>query len=189
MDPLKILSIDPGIINLGYVFIHVIDKTPKVIECGRVNITLMRHSKVKYCSCTLHHDFCIPDYLDHFVQEHQQIFDDADVLLLERQPPQGLMNVQDLLFSRFRNKVKLISPNSLHKHFKMDTNYLVRKEQSEKLTEKYLDLFTSFNENDRKHDISDALLLVLYYIEKNKPKVVKIIHDFEQYRYTGILQK
>lgn len=168
----KILSIDIGIINLGYVYGITSTSKFEVLECNRVDITLMRHNKVKYCECKLHHDFCIPDYLDHFIQERQDLFDNADVILIERQPIMGIMNVQDLLFVRFRNKVKLISPNSVHKFFKMSSDYDTRKIESVNIAKSYLDVFTSFTLNDRQHDITDALLIILFYLSSIKIKKI-----------------
>ena len=110
MDFLKVLSIDIGITNLGFVYTYVtfpdLSKTCKyknkilnksyktndnikIIDCNRVDITHVKHSFVKYCECTLRHERCIPDYLDHFIQEYSNYFNECDILLLERQPPSG----------------------------------------------------------------------------------------------------
>ena len=180
MDPLKILSIDVGILNLGYIYAEIyfppIENTSKyknlknnetyqsikdnlqIISCDRIDITKMKHSVVRNCDCRLRHERCIPDYLDHFIQEHLVYFEECDILLIERQPPMGITNVQDLLCTRFRN-----SPNSVHKYFGFGHNYLLRKEASEAIAEDYLNQFTNFINNTRKHDISDALLMILYY--------------------------
>jgi len=165
---MKVLSIDIGIINLGYVYAEI-SPTIEVIKCNKINITNVIHDKVPFCKCCLNHERCIPDYLDHFIQEHQEMFDNADIILIERQPPIGITNVQDLLFVKFRKKVKLISPNSVHKHFKMDKDYDTRKQESEKISLSYLNDFLSFQQNERKHDISDAMLMIIYYFN-NLPK-------------------
>jgi hypothetical protein len=184
----KILSIDIGIINLGYVFAEV-GESIKVIECNRVNITHMRHNKIERCNCQLHHDFCIPDYLDHFIQENEHLFEECDIILIERQPIMGLMNVQDLLFSRFREKVKLISPNKIHKYFGMTKGaYELRKMESESIAKQYLELFTTFETNERKHDMADAMLMIVYYFQ-TLPKIKKKVNvgidglDFEMFRF------
>jgi len=160
---MKILSIDIGIINLGYVYAEI-SPTIQVIDCNKINITNVLHNKVPICKCCLNHERCIPDYLDHFIQEHQEMFDNADTILIERQPPVGITNVQDLLFVRFRKKVKLVSPNSVHKYFKMDKDYDTRKEESEQISLSYLNDFLSFQQNERKHDISDAMIMIIFYV-------------------------
>ena len=195
---MKILSIDVGIVNLGYVFaeIHSIQVKCKnksysrdntfdinVIECNRIDITNIKHSNIKWCDCKLHHDRCIPDYLDHFIQEHIHLFELADMIIIERQPPVGITNVQDLLFKLFRNKVLLISPNSVHKYFKLSKDYLIRKIESENIAKKYLSEFLNFNNNIRKHDISDAMLMIIYYYKLNMVTLDFESYDFEQFRY------
>jgi len=204
---LNILSIDIGIINLGYVFanlkfdpdnytnhiknnVYSTFKDIVVINCDRVDITNMKHNRVDYCNCKLHHDLCVPDYVDHFVQENEDIFNLADIILIERQPPVGITNVQDLLFTKFRNKVTLISPVSVHKYFKMSKEYDTRKVESELISQNYLNSFNKFNNNIRRHDISDAMLMLIYYYKIHSDKLFKNkikneILDFEQFRYTS----
>jgi hypothetical protein len=207
---MKILSIDIGILNLGYVWCDVefpehfegsrykclkaneqymFNNSVYVVDCGRINITHMRHSAVERCKCTLQHSRCVPDYLDHFIQEHHEMFETSDVILLEQQPPCGLMNVQDLLFTRFRNKIAIISPSSVHCYFNMDKEYLIRKQQSELFANPYLQSFDTFILNERKHDISDALLMVLYYYKCVVDTTIcnycfkKCNGSFEQFRF------
>ena len=207
MNFLKVLSIDVGITNLGYVysvfdlnnetntlklnFMKTNNDFIEIISCDRVDITNIKHSKVSFCDCKLHHDYCIPDYIDHFIQENQEMFSEADYVIIERQPPTGITNVQDLLFSKFRNKVHLISPNKIHKYFNMSKDYSIRKKESETISEYYLSKFKKFTNNHRKHDISDAMLMLIYFyslklqeINKNKQNK-QICVDFDQFRITN----
>jgi len=185
----KILSIDIGIINLGYVFAEI-NETISVLDCNRVDITKIKHTTISYCNCQLYHSNCIPDYLDHFIQEHVNLFEISDIILIERQPPVGITNVQDLLFSKFRNKVKLVSPNTIHKFFKMTKgDYDLRKIESLNLSFEYLNQFKTFQESERKHDMSDAMLMIIHYF-KTKVKVKNKIEidfnnfdNFEQFRF------
>lgn len=224
---MKILSIDIGIVNLGYVLADIntninleehfndgkfskliikLNKNRKELfsdgikqillnnivinECDRVDITNVKHSFVPRHICKLHHDFCIPDYLDHFVQEKRSMFESAEIILLERQPPTGITNVQDLLFSRFRDKVFLVSPNTIHRYFGLPKDYSFRKMESEKLSIDFLKHFVKFNDNIRKHDISDSLLMLLHYhhqkiIDYTNSIVtneIKRVTDFEKFR-------
>jgi len=186
----RILAIDIGIINLGYVLAEI-GTDVQVVECNKVDITKIKHNKVPYCECKLHHEFCIPDYIDHFIQEYFHLFD-VDIILIERQPIMGITNVQDLLFIKFRNKVKLVSPNSVHKFFKMTKGeYDTRKNESIHLTEEYLSHFKNFDIHERKHDMSDAMLLILHYfktreVKKESPFTrfqFKEPVSFEQFRF------
>ena len=217
METLKVLSIDVGIINLGYVYSEVSFGLPElgskykahlwnnnyslnkenvknsihILDCNRVDITNVKHKRVNYCDCKLHHDRCIPDYLDHFIQETPH-FEECDVLIIERQPPVGITNIQDLLFKQFRHKVLLISPGSIHKYFGMCGVYDERKEESEKIAEEYLSNFSKFTTNNRKHDISDALLMTVFYYKKQMEKVINdkkynvLVDDFEKFRFNAI---
>ena len=218
MDKVNVLSIDIGISNLGFVWGNItfdpedytkernyykkniinylLDKSIfqrniQIMDCNRINITNVKHNKVKLCDCTLRHDSCIPDYLDHFIQEHMNMFDDSDIILLERQPPAGITNVQDLLFTRFRDKVLLVSPNSVHKYFNMSKDYDTRKIESEQISSLFLCTFRGFIKNMRKHDISDSLLMIIYYyhtrfeeISRSIPRLSsQNIIDLESFRY------
>jgi hypothetical protein len=145
----------------------------------------MLHRRVCSEDCVLHHERCVPDYVDHFIQEHESFFNEADRVLIERQPIMGITNVQDLLFQRFRDKVLLISPNSLHKHFKLSKDYSIRKEESENLCSEYLSNELNYTKEQRKHDISDAMMMILYYsslLPKQK-RIINLIDDFEQFRF------
>ncbi len=184
MNNLFILSIDVGITNLGYVFANV-DEDVTVINCGKVNIKNVTHDTVNPNECCLHHDNCIPDYLDHFIQNHKSMFDTAELIIIERQPPVGgITNVQDLLFKLFRERVLLISPRSVHSYFNMSKSYDTRKIQSERIAKGYLESFKSFTDIARKHDISDAMLMILYYkstIKKKTPEQFDL--NFERFRF------
>jgi len=217
MEKLNILSIDIGIINLGFVYScitipelinhysskykglmmntcyqqnkEIIKNNITILDCNRVNITHVKHINVQYCNCKLLHDNCIPDYLDHFIQEHKYMFDECDILLLERQPPVGITNVQDLLFTKFRSKVVLVSPNTVHSYFKMSSEYDTRKEESEKIANEYLNNEFQFTNQVRKHDISDALLMIIYYYKYILDEHIKkynynnLVDDFEKFRF------
>jgi hypothetical protein len=209
---MKVLSIDIGITNLGYCYSEIqfpeitgskykslklnesysfleVNKYISVLSCNRVDITKVKHNTVKFCDCTLHHERCIPDYLDHFIQEYQMLFNECDVLLLERQPPVGITNVQDLLFTKFRNKVTLISPNTVHKYFGLPTDYSERKIVSETIAGEFLVNFEKFTQNSRKHDISDSLLMTIYYYKIHLDKLIHStkfelpVVNFEQFRF------
>jgi hypothetical protein len=185
---MNILSIDVGIINLGYVFC-LVDTLGSitVIDCNKVDITIMRHCNTPFSECDLHHDNCFPDYLEHFFQEYHQMFTNADLILIERQPILGITNVQDLILNKYRDKALLISPNTIHKYFYMSKNYNTRKKQSEKITNELLSTNENYNVLIRKHDICDAMLLIIYYTQLNfkKKKRDDIPVDLEQFRFNA----
>jgi hypothetical protein len=215
METLKVLSIDIGITNLGFVYSRLdfyppepesrhkaklkndnyilncdqIKKYIQILDCNRVDITKVHHNRVKFCNCKLHHDRCIPDYLDHFVQE-TYYFQECDVLLLERQPPTGITNVQDLLFKQFRHKAVLVHPSSMHSYFDLPGDYTLRKVKSEQLSCGYLAHSQNFLNNIRRHDISDAMLMTLFYYKTKMEKIIAetvfvstSANNFEMFRF------
>ena len=63
------------------------------------------------------------------------------------------------------------------------------KNQSELISSKYLSFQTKYNNNTRRHDMSDAMLMLLYYYKIHSEKIFKNkinvdITDFEQFRLT-----
>lgn len=100
------------------------------------------------------------DLVPLFVEDHQEIFDSAEKILIERQPPGGFTNIEILLHYMFRDKVTLVHPVSMHTHFGIKhLNYEERKERTTSIAER----FTNFEiPYERKHDIADALCMILY---------------------------
>ena len=200
---MKVLSIDIGITNLGYVYGEIsypsyrlsnlylknnnLSEFINIFDCNRVDITHVKHNTVKRCDCQLNHESCIPDYVDHFIQENNYLFESAEIILIERQPPVGITNVQDLLFTKFRSKVIMVSPNSVHKYFYLPKDYSMRKIESEKIASSFLNNFKQFSDNLRKHDISDSMLMLIYYhslkSEENFKKNKNTIINFEFFRF------
>ena len=81
------------------------------------------------------------------------------------------------------------SPFGTPATFGLNNVYETRKTESEKIAVEYLSNFKSFTSNFRKHDISDALLMVLYYYKTKmdshieNTEYVNEIVDFDQFRF------
>ncbi len=201
---MKYIGVDIGIIHFSMVGAEVNDLERKtVIEydeiyfCELINITEL----IDECpvGCKLHHEKTICDYMMHLFQKYRQIFDEADEILIERQPLQGLVSVQDLILREYRDKSKLVSPNSMHKYFGIgDYNYDHRKILVEKRANDYLSGFKQFCFNERKHDMADAFCIMYYYLtvikeevqEKAREKRFRETHKvflkkLEDYRYVN----
>ena len=167
-------SIDVGYYNMGLV---QCDSELNVTFAKRVDIT-------RYTGCALYHTKHVADYVAHFVQLYKEIFDSADVILMERQPPSGLTSIEALLFYIFRDKIKLISPNSVHAHFGYShLDYEQRKDRVIDIASKYFTL----PEVARKHDMADAFCMVLYEVQlrqleiKQQDEIKRL--PFDNYRY------
>ena len=152
----KLVSVDIGYSNMAIVELITDFKNFTVDNIHKINLSIFNEREVHLSMIK-------------FISEYQHVFYDADLILIERQPPQGLTNIQDILAYNFSTKVKLICPRSMHKHFMISKlDYESRKQQTVRITSKYLKDFLIFENESRKHDIADAFCLALYYIEKNK---------------------
>lgn len=118
----------------------------------------------------------IADLVPLFVEDYQFIFDAAEKILIERQPPGGFTNIQTLLHYMFKERVILVSPVSLHTHFGMrDLDYDGRKLRTESIASKYITW--DIPEGERRHDISDALCMILFFNFRSG------VHIFDSYRF------
>ena len=146
---------------------------------AKVDITHVRHNRVQPCDCKIPHTNETCDRVMHFIQEYMPVFDEADIILIERQPPMGLKDVEALITQAFRSKVQLISPNKMHKFWGISRyDYERRKEHTEKIASEYVDL-TSYT---RKHDVADAVCIAMFYIKTHyKPKPKRL--PFDEFRF------
>ena len=165
---MKILAIDIGYHNMGLVLAESSDKGPKVEVEYIKKVSLADYKYIRS------NDFV--DIIPLFVEDHQSIFDGADRILIERQPPGGFQNIEILLHYMFKDKVTLISPVSMHVHFGMrHLNYEERKERTVVISEKYMGEIPY----ERKHDIADALCMIIFYNFRTE------VHYFDKFKYSS----
>ena len=174
-----IVSCDVGIVNLAFVKVEVQHfKVLKVLEAFVINLVELPHRKVKRDECKLYHTNDVYDRMQHFLQECGERFEDMDVLLIERQPIKGLVHVEQFLFGTFRDKTHLVSPNAMHKWLNIKhLDYDQRKESTTQYAEQFLKLHTQFQNRDRKHDMADALCILLYWLQKKESEHQKKVQD------------
>jgi hypothetical protein len=162
---MKVLAIDIGYHNMGLVLAEA-GKGPKV-DVEFIKKVSLGDYKYIYSND-------IVDLVPLFVDAHKHIFEAADTILIERQPPGGLTNIEVLLHYMFKDKVILVSPVSMHTHFGMrHLNYEERKERTVSIADKYIDGEIPY---ERKHDIADALCMIVYYNFKVS------VHFFDRFR-------
>ena len=162
---MKILAIDVGYHNMGLVVADS-DAGPKIVVeyVKKVNLEDYKYLRTND----------IVDLVPLFVEDHKDIFDGVDKILIERQPPGGFTNIEVLLHYMFRDKVSLVSPVSMHTHFGMrHLDYDQRKERTVSIAEKYIVGDIPY---DRKHDIADALCMIVYYNFRTT------VHFFDRFR-------
>jgi len=201
-----VVAIDVGILNLGLVHLLCDSefKMQTIITAKKVDITRLTHNVVSAEECQLPHTNLISDRVNHFCQEHGDMLDAADHILIEKQPFTGLNDVEALLHSKYRSKAELIYPRSMHKHFRIGhLDYEGRKERTVQLAEKYVGHTDMWMKNDRKHDIADAMCIFLFWAhqrrdeqkqERHREKMLnRVCGDsgltfkelLEKYRYKG----
>lgn len=173
----KILSIDIGIKHLGLSY-SLVDENyifQKLLWINLIDITVFDCLP----SCTLFHTNTLADRIAHVIHKYHNIFNSSDIILIEQQPPLGIVALEQLIFSVYREKAFLISPVSVHKHFGMrNCDYETRKKMSVNIASKYIlesfgNIFLSYQ---RQHDISDTILFTLYWsnlmhLEKERQKL------------------
>ena len=209
------IGIDIGYTNLAIVLVET-DEHLKIIDVPtirRINIAHCTHDRVPLCDCTLHHSNHVVDKISHVFQEYSDIFEKADVIVVERQPPCGMTHIESLLLFKFREKTVLVSPNSVHKYFQMSSDYDERKKQVVSMGRKFtieagnhrgetIDPCRLIRYRHRLHDIFDALLIVRYHLIRESQRLVKErieeerrrrrlenkckpLQDLERFRYVG----
>jgi len=176
-----ILSLDIGAINMAYVFcqlspIEVDDMdgmtyVPTPLATDRLSIVNCIHNHVSAAECTLHHSSNWCDRVAHFVAELRHILPHSpDIVLIEKQPPLGFVQIEQLLVSTFRDKMVLVNPITVHtwlglKHGQSTREW--RKEVAIKTGGHYLAQFSQYSNDDRKHDMADAMTMILFYIDRH----------------------
>ena len=176
-----ILCVDIGIHHLGLAGLLFDDEYNliRVVGIDMINITEFIHPEgINFENCHLHHTKTFTDWMEHVFYTYSHVFDGVDSIIIERQPPQGLVAVEQLIFSKYRDKCELVSPNSMHKHFNIghmdydrrkiavtniSTHYILLSDVFYTENQKVLSEYNSF---ERKHDIADAICLGIYWLKK-----------------------
>ncbi len=177
-DCIKLLSIDIGIKHLAFSY-SLLNEDYTLYKISRIeliDISIFKHIKVCKKDCKLYHEKTFCDWIEHIFQEYDE-FNKSDVILIERQPPMGLVAIEQLIFSKFRNKSILIHPISVHSFFNMSECYEKRKEKSEEICynllekkdEQTIRKLISFS---RQHDVTDTILFMLYWTDKKQKEYI-----------------
>lgn len=205
-DYYYIVSVDIGVKHLG-ISLSSVNKDftlEEVIWLDMIDITKFHDCDKK--NCHLYHKKTLCDYLEHLFYVHSELFDIIDWFLLERQPPGGYVAVEQLIFSKFRDRSILISPNSIHAYFgwnRAGLDYEGRKKHSNRVAEITLKkgkreyLFDKWNNLIdskgiyRKHDVSDSICILLYFLNREhkrwiiEDRKLRIQKEIEQAKKEG----
>ncbi len=178
---MKITSIDIGIQHLGLTICEV-DNAMTSIELTEAKLVDIQDFCCDRTTCTLNHDRCFADWMAHVFKKYAHFFT-SDKILIERQPPCGLVAIEQLIHMQYRDRTILISPRSVHCHFKCgqldgdkEERYNNRKKKMSAITKKIMQKWANKNNEwkrwDREHDIADAIAQTMYYVSQRRKKVV-----------------
>jgi hypothetical protein len=170
----SILCIDIGVHHLGLAALicdHNTWKFDKIIGVDLINITEYIHPDgVSIKDCPLEHSRTFTDWMEHVFVYYECVFTRVEKILIERQPPGGFVAVEQLIFSKYRDKCELIAPNSVHKFFHIGGyDYEGRKEKVVEIARKYMELplvRAEFESFERKHDMADAICFGIFWLSK-----------------------
>ena len=186
--PRIIVGIDPGIVHLGLAWVEFCDL--KIVCKGASCVNLKEacdpslHKNVPYSLCKLGHSSHLHDRICHFFQEWQEMFEQADLILVEAQPFKSAGYPFELMMRHvWGSKCTFVAPQTLHAYFGTGKlSYDDRKDKNEELVEAWLGehgatrLWDTIKAERRQHDCADAFLLIKHYLDPfmltPKPKII-----------------
>lgn len=191
---MHVLCIDPGIVSIGIVQVVVNDDftLKEIVSCDAINITKLTNGHVH-------------DLISALLTQEKHIFDAVDAIVLERQPPMSAgMPLEIILRERYGDKLTFISPSTLHKAFGLQGyEYDGRKQRCVEIVTEQLrrwaldgvlnaiEASTRIQSMHRKHDVCDAILILIYWLKhkhkeyvKNRPCATSFSTFIEQFRHS-----
>ena len=184
----RVLCIDIGVHNMGVAELEREGSSPPRFLSGR-KIDITDNGGCRGEDCDLGHTGAMADWVAHLVRydkDFRAASDQADLILIERQPPCGFRDCEQLLFSIFRTKAVLVHPRSLHAHFKIGSlSYEERKVAACRISNwRFRDSKVwqaMLASHARQHDVADAALMGLWaferrrdLIERHRPTVPRV---------------
>jgi hypothetical protein len=165
MYMVRVVAIDVGLQNLALAECEVTDYNEvELLWAGLDDITDFQCSGT---GCLLPHEPIEADWVAHLHRRHAERFARADVVLVERQPPQGFRGVEQLLVFLERSKARLVQPRTLHAAFGVGgMSYELRKEALVRETRRRFaaqPLALEALEVARNHDLADAMMMAVWY--------------------------
>lgn len=121
----------------------------------------------------------------HYVNSIHEHIKDCDLFLIEIQNPMGLTGIEQALYiylnqnystTTSSQKVKMVSPNSMHSFFNMSKLKRIRRHEIVVLMEPYLKNIESFVSTNDKSHLADACGFIVFYTQKY------LIHEFTKER-------
>lgn len=159
-----LLGVDVGYTHLALALVTVAaDYTqPHVSGFALINLAAHVHRRVPASACRLHHSAMTADKVAHVVQEFAEWIAEAEEVVIERQPPGGMTDVEQLLVAATRDKARLLAPRTMHAHLGLSRlDYEQRKHATEAFACALCPALAAHTGLRRKHDIADAVCLAV----------------------------
>ena len=151
---MRVVSIDPGLRNFGYAIID----NGSLVEFDSICIW-------DYVPKKKQSDY---PYIARMLVEHTNIFDGAEVVLIERQMQARMKMIACALRCFFWDKSRMISPLSVRKYFGISTGvYTQNKKASKEYVLRYLSpkQTETYNACKKRDDMADAILQGMFFIK------------------------
>jgi len=158
-----VVAIDVGVKNLGICCFDFL--TNQVVHWD--NISLVPSGR--YIPAQNVH------YVHEFVKRHHHLFDNAIMIVIERQMRCNMRIIEAVLQSMFVDRCRVISARSVKVHYNISTrNYRANKAKAIDWATEFTsanpgifasDVLDNFRKRSKRDDLSDALLLLMYYLD------------------------
>jgi hypothetical protein len=180
---MKIIGIDVGLVNLAFC---VYDTTLNTVNVDKISLlySAVENKRYKYSESTL--VFLIKN----FIVEHEIVFKDADIVVIEHQMKRNMLIIQYSIASFLLAcsiKVRFIHPRQVRLFYHISkNNYVKNKQASIDLLPKILSKTQLKSANierfQKKDDVCEAVILALY-CSKNLHLLDKV-ESIESHRTT-----
>lgn len=114
-------------------------------------------------------------YVRNLVHTHKDYFDEAAVIVVEKQMRCNMRIIEAVLQSMFFDITVIVNARSVKAHYNLGTkNYRLNKQRAVQWADQFVEhnpgafienVTTSFRVKHKKDDLADSLLLVTYYLD------------------------
>lgn len=180
----RVVGIDVGYSNLALVVCDI-DKETYEITPVFAKMTDLRDIPCRDKECMFErHDRKAGHLVHHFVDSMDEWFSSADQVVIEAQPIcSSHKDVEQLILvyvkqrysmplKKPRDHVKLLHPQSMHSHFAMSSEKVVRRVEIVEITRVYIEELPAFKRATQQDHLGDAMGYILFYAQALMPGVM-----------------
>ena len=184
---LRILSIDPGIVNLGWCLARGLPRGAMgVVAHGCEDCT----KTIPGCAPPRSRELWdrLTHVYEHRLRDHAEA---ADVILCERQPIGGLSEVVSYFYSKHPDKLERVHPRSMHCFYNIQAyDYDGRKRCTQTIAKNFIPELCcgSLGPGRRAHDVADAVAQAWFWLSTRPhtpPTERVVVHDWDRFAFKG----